>query len=374
MKKLSIILILFVITSCSGNDPLFTDLVEEQLSVVFKATYESNDPRPFFDGCPTTPDFLRDNSVQNVLKNTNNAHEEVASPPSVFYVDLAEIRMNDDRFVNDRKYRKAKLNDTDILFNGTGISLKCKDLAPNFTYDIVQLYFRKLMFDNAGRYDFEWNYLGPVKGVFGVDEVDGYDLLSRMSRASTDKETYDDNRIFPLEVKLAKGFNFNRDNEYIIEIRVMVKNYIKRYEYVTTDVYENNVSYFGLSDQIMPVEPIVSDTNYIGGNAVGIARIYRKGKTATVRGTAPKNRFVVAVYEKDIITDFIKTSTIPPLATWCADGTWVIKDVEVGNSYKFYVSTDTPSVKDGKLPAGFTSEKVLTLEETDINQEISLDL
>jgi hypothetical protein len=246
--------------------------------------------------------------------------------PELFMIDLAEMRLSEEqkggaKFSIYRQTFQIPLKSDNALqddfFNGKGILLKNDDVPKNTKYNWVRLYIRKMVFDNALRYyydDQELNLLraGQIERVtFHEKMVDGFDvnLQQLNSRYDSLKRNYlSINRIFPLDIPIAGGFIYdNRNEKTVLEIRLNLKNYIKKYELVGND--EDNEPYvshyFGFADGLRDVLP--GDV-MIGGNITAVARAYVPNKTGIIDSgsiTSGGSGYVIAIPKGEEISDYI---------------------------------------------------------------------
>ncbi|HNU92039.1 MAG TPA: hypothetical protein PKO25_09210, partial [Spirochaetota bacterium] len=167
---------------------------------------------------------------------------------------------------------------------------------------------RKMIFDNARTYHKigpgSWIYDEDSETIFQEKVVKGFDFNQLQVNTYFDSlrvEASRINRIFPLVIPIEGGLEYSRSNkETVLEIRLVIKNFVKKYEYDYFSDRHYVVHFFGLSDWLRDVK---ADEDDIGGNVITVARAYVPGKTATVTGTAgaANNRYVVMIpAEKDI--------------------------------------------------------------------------
>jgi hypothetical protein len=380
---------------CNG-DPLFTYLEDDQIQVIVKGTYASNDPRDW----DTSMDF--DDDDIDVLYYGSIDHSQLDK----FYLDIAEIRANGDKFANYRETFGINLTDTDAFFDGTGVAYKNDDLFPDDSYDELQVYIRKMIFNNTYQYDWDgsaWDTnSAEATEVFYTDgNVEGYNCNLRQIYTYYDElrmdedDDYDpDNRIFPLEVPIIPEFTFESDQQYVIELRFVIKNFVKRYVYHEgTDEDDDRVNYYGMSDYIWDVN---AGEKYIGGNLFAVARAYIPGKTAAIRVTAGNGLYVIAIPASEDIADYqisrkdrtalgdyssnsstwdsynttVQNFKIPPIAAWKESGTYIdLKNVPEGD-YKVY--TGTCNVRE--IPTSFTQlGGTVTISESDFGGYVTVN-
>ncbi|MGB4270481.1 MAG: hypothetical protein WBK20_15060 [Spirochaetota bacterium] len=304
MKQVIQYIVLFVaialIIGCTGKKALFDELSGSRLTVLLKGTFEStSDSNSVSVWNTTVPGTKVDDSVNDFITDSSETF------PTTFMVDIAEMRLDNDKVANYRQVFTVSVNDSDPFFNGQGVRLKCDDVKPGKLYTTVKLYIRKLIFDNAT----QW-YLDAINTVvqdsvpqviFHEKTVNGFDFNQLMVNTYYDylKENYQDiNRVFPLVIPIDGGLQVNEDEEVVLEIRLVIKNFIKLYEYDFTNDNGQPAAYhyWAPSDWLRDVQP---DDMYIGGNLLGVARVYRKDKVATVSGTAPQG-YVIAIPANDM--------------------------------------------------------------------------
>ncbi len=288
-----------------GDQALFTELHTNRLKVVIKGTYESNDPRPF-DSAVTADDSVDD-------------HAYASTFPTRFMLDFAELRLGDKKFANYRETYSAQMSDVDPFFDG-GIAYSNDDV-PDGRYGRVSMYIRKMIFNNAVQLQKTggvWTFFQNAEAIFAEKTVEGFDFNQLQVNSYYDSlrvESGRINRIFPLSIPIEGGLDYSKEeDETVLEIRLVVKNFIKKYEY---DYTGGLLHYFGLSDWLRDVQADESD---IGGNVIAVARAYVPGKTATIAGnTGVGSRYVVAIFAENNISEY-ELSTIPANA-WDRSGT-----------------------------------------------------
>ncbi|MCX8124799.1 MAG: hypothetical protein N3F66_11660 [Spirochaetes bacterium] len=304
MKKLIYIVFFWAIAlsiGCTGKRALFDELSGSRLTVLLKGTFESTTDSNSVRNWDTTVTGTKiDDSVNDFITDSYENY------PTTFMVDIAEMRLDDDKVANYRQVFTAQVSDSDPFFNGQGVRVKCDDVKPGKTYHTVKLYIRKLIFDNAT----QW-HIDPTNTVVRDDDpevifhektVKGFDFNQLMVNTYYDylKENYQDiNRVFPLVIPIDGGLRVNQDEEVVLEIRLVIKNFIKLYEYDFTNESGYGAAYhfWAPSDWLRDVHP---NDVYIGGNLLGVARVYRKNQVATVSGTTGSSGYVIAIPATDI--------------------------------------------------------------------------
>ena len=295
-------LAIVILIGCTGDDALFDELAGSRVTVIIKGTFESTTDSSSIKGWDTAvlaPQSI-DDSVNDMIKDNSETF------PNTFMVDIAEMRLanyggSDDKVAYDRQVFTAAVSDTDPFFNGEGVVLDCDDIKPGKQYGMVRLYIRKLIFDNAKQWYFDSS--GNImlddapEEIFHENDVYGFDFNQLMVNTYYDylKQNYDDIiRVFPLRIPIDGGLVVDKDDEIVIEIRLVIKNFVKLYEY---DFYNDNGSraayhYWAVSDWLRAVEP---DDVYMGGNLLGVARAYKRDEVATVSGTTASSGYVIAI-------------------------------------------------------------------------------
>ncbi len=310
MKKLIQYIVLVAIVTvqgCTGKTALFDELADSRLTVIIKGTFESTTQSSSIKDWDTsvTPTQSIDDSVNDFITDSSEQFS------ATFMVDIAEIRLakpdgsSEDKVANYRQVFTASVDDNDPFFNGQGVCLKCDDIKPGKLYGIVKLYIRKLIFDNATQWHFDSN--GNIipddvpQVIFHEDEVNGFDFNQILVNTYYDylKENYQDiNRVFPLEIPIDGGLVVEKGEDVILEIRLVIKNFIKLYEYdfINDSGYAACYHFWAVSDWLRDVKP---DDIYMGGNLLGVARAYRANNVTTVSGNAVEG-FVIAIPSTDV--------------------------------------------------------------------------
>lgn len=292
------------IAGCN-KDPLITDLGTRKLIVVLKGTYESNNPAPWNMPAVGTADYtnyMQDDSVYEC--------SSVVDPhPAAFMIDLAEIKLLDTnnhayKFANYRQYFASGLSDDAPMFNGVGYPL-ANDDVPDKSYYLVALYIRKMMLDGAKSYTSRstgWASQ-PTWDVYAESEFPIYNFNALQIHSYWDTlrlESTSINRVYPLLVAINDIFSggigmlYNSSFSYtVLEIRMVVKNYIKKYEQKTSSINEYGVTHFhALSDWLNDVE---KDDTVMGGNVIAVARTYVPELVGTISGMTTAGRHVIAI-------------------------------------------------------------------------------
>ncbi|MBN1500703.1 MAG: hypothetical protein JW982_11130 [Spirochaetes bacterium] len=287
MKKFIILLFsitAFLLFSCD-NEPLFTEIVDSNLQLVLKGTFESNGPKAWN---PVTP--------------------------TLFMLDIAEIEMNGDSFANKRATYLTTLNNTtDPFYNGAGVSYPCNDLYNGKVYSKVQIYFRKMIFNGTS-----------VITTFREKDVQGFDFNEYQiyTQADYDAENFN-NLVFPLTVPLPYNLKYDRNKYYVLEIRLMVKNNIQQYTGMHVDLPD---PFYAFTDS---ESAVAAGSKYIGGNVRVGAHIYAENEVATINRVGT---FICAVETGKNPSDY----AVPPIVS----GNGTLLNVPIGHSWDVYVSGD----------------------------------
>jgi hypothetical protein len=284
-----LILLPLMFTSSCGDEPLITELVENRVKVILKGTFESDDSVPAWS----------------------------VSGPSVFYLDISEIRADGDKFANYRYVDSILLDESNGFFNGQGLNYDSDDLFIDEKYENLELYIRKMGFDNASP--------SATTFYFNDKDVPGYDFNLKQIYLESGPDEDETNLVFPLLAPVAGSINYDGKGEWIVEARVVIKNNIKKYS--TSD----GISFWAIDDNINDVSN-ESSVGYIGGNLASIAYAYKKDYTGTI--TVPSaTGFLVAIPAEDDITEYVGAK-IPPYVTRSTQ----LKNIPVGVQMKVYTT------------------------------------
>ena len=285
-KTIIILAVSYILFISCGDVPVFTEMDTNRLTVRIKGTFETE-------------------SKSNFVPMSGLV---LSGPlPTKFMFDIAEIRLNGDKFANYRQVMTADLTDTDPFFNGEGVVLDNDDLAPGY-YDTVQVYVRKMIFDKAEIYGSS----EPVQVVFNEEYVDGFDFNQYQQNTYVDSlklNARDQLRSFPINIPIVGGLNYDKnDKETVLEIRFVIKNFIKQYKLPINVSGETKMYHFyALSDWLREVKDediIIGDIDF-GGNILAVARAYVPGKTGSVRVNAGIDKYVIAIPKDEDTVDYV---------------------------------------------------------------------
>ncbi|HOP31355.1 MAG TPA: hypothetical protein PKZ64_17420, partial [Spirochaetota bacterium] len=280
-RKIYLLLLIIILTSLScGKEPVFTEMSTNRLTIRLKGTFETESTSNFVtmtsQGINASP--FQDDSVDEVTAGSNDVK------PATLMLDIAEIRLSGKKISNYRQVLEIPLgDDTHPFFSGEGIVLKTDDPGDGY-YDSVQFYIRKMVLDNAKVYQSTGSgfvYEKDAEVIFHENTRLGLDINQLMVNSYWDSlrlEQSETIRVFPMVIPIVGGMTYNRENdETVLEIRLVIKNFIKKFEY---DYYEDGVykvcHYYGPSDWLRDVRAGETD---IGRNLHGVARSYVTGQT-----------------------------------------------------------------------------------------------
>lgn len=311
LKKISIIIFCIAVCSSCGDYPVFTEMGTSRLRVILKGTFESNNPAPWNLENPT---LLRDDSIDDLTTDS-------FAVPTEFMLDIAEMRLQGsgdaDKFAFYRETYAIPLLDSEDFFNGVGVEFPCDDPYSDYQYTSILIYIRKMIFNMATRWiynysTFAWEQQDEPQTIFREKKVFGVDFNQMQVLTWWDylRTNYKDVlRIFPLRVNFPPGgFVYSRKYpETVIEIRFVIKNFIKYYEFddTSTGVYQI-LHFWALSDWLRNVR---ADDTVMGGNLIAVARAYVPHLTATITGSGGNiGDYIVAIEDGvDDISNYIFT-------------------------------------------------------------------
>jgi len=335
-----------IISGCEGN-ALFSQLnTTDGLEVVFKGTYASNNPKPWdVVSMADAGIMVDDNSIDDIVGTTiGTIPSGEAIAPTKFYIDIAEMRLltssdyskylSGDELENEARFSTERYTsgtaghdilDTDNFFNGTGISLPCQDIKPNVTYKYLLFYIRGLAFDGAYKFTPEsgngWdltdvanskayleNYHVKVNGVFQKPStaIEGFDFNQHSTLSSYDIRTTEylsTNKVFPLVVEITNGLTYVPSRgKHTLEVRLVIKNFIKKYEFTDYSSSPSVNHFFALADWAMDVQS--GDTTF-GGNYHATAVSYAANTAGTITvNNVTDNRYVIVVPRDEPINTY----------------------------------------------------------------------
>ncbi|MBN1531926.1 MAG: hypothetical protein JXA20_04630 [Spirochaetes bacterium] len=284
------------LVSC-GDTPLLTELESNSLYVVFKGTYESNGPADWkFPGVTST--LVRDDSVQvtSFFSGSDTA-------PTWFGMDIAEMRLVDTRgnsykFSDYRQGIAAPFSNSPF-FDGSGLVLQNDDVSSG-TYVYLMVYMRRMVVDGARKFYQDgdgYKYLQDMTTTFFENTLGGLNISDYMVHSHDDTLTYAGayytNRIFPMLLPITGGLTVQQGTPQVLEVRMVLNNFMKLYEYETYDSGAFRVVHFyAPSDWLRDVQ---TDETTLGGNLHTVVRAYTVGYTGTISGTVAANSMVIAV-------------------------------------------------------------------------------
>ena len=255
------------------NEELLSEMASSRLLIVLKGTYASNSPRPWVTYAMENPysDIVQDDSVVDCSTDPGGGNSDVF--PSFFMLDLAEMKLGIDDKYPFSKYRQTQainLSDGHPFFNGAGIILESDDV-PSSGYFFIGLYIRKMLFDNAKRFAADTNgwISSYITDIFQEMDVPGFNFNQYNVNSKYDTLRFEgtlSNRVFPLIVPIEGGLLFHNSLPYtVLEIRLIVKNYIKKYESESYNGMIYNANHFyAFSDWL---EDVKEDETSLGGES-----------------------------------------------------------------------------------------------------------
>lgn len=293
--------------SC-GKKPVFTEMATSRLRIVLKGTLESEKGymSPFVTPAANSTSVEDSDQANDSVDDIKGPSEDVY--PTKLMLDIAEIRLGGKKISNYRQTFSIALSDSEPFFNGEGIELKTDDPGDG-RYDTVEIFFRKMIFDNAKIYKSTGSgfvYEKDAEVIFKEKTVTGFDFNQLMVNSYWDslrKESDQIIRVFPMVIPIIGGLNYNKENnETVLEIRLVFKNFIKKYEY---DYYDSGIykvcHYYAPSDWLRDVRAGESD---IGRNLHGVAKALVKGQTGSITVNNTSGGYVVAIPADEDISDY----------------------------------------------------------------------
>ena len=196
--------------------------------------------------------------------------------------------------------------ETGTPFSAGSGTLFENDDAPSKAYGAILLYVRKMLIDGARKYtpDSDGWKSEPIWDVFSEKELPSFNFNKYQMHSFYDTLRYESaymNRVYPLVITISdlKGMVFS--NEFpltVLEVRIVVKNFIKKYEQTGIKGGVNTAThYYAFSDWLQDVQ---EDDRVIGGNILTVARSYIPGLVGTIKGTIPSStstpgRHIIAI-------------------------------------------------------------------------------
>lgn len=340
---ISFLAIFFIVMGCSDNKALFDELSGNRLKIILKGTYESNGTPLEFNAIRTTdplPDSaslpagmeLYDDSIYLLPSDDEpiTSDDYRVKYPTKFMIDISHMNLNKHEFAVERQAITFSLDDSDPFFKGTGVQLKNDDPKHLSRYSSLRLYTRKMLFDQAREYEFGssgWDASTDFsQGLFEVyfkeKKTQGYDFNLLQLNSFYDSlrlEASSINRVYPVSIPILGGFTFNRNYEsMVLEVRLIIKNYIKKYETTSSrDSVTRVVHFWGFSDWLRGAEKGEYD---LGRNLIAVARCYVPELVGTISGINSTGRrvYVIAIPAGDPIT---KYTLVNPALTMNDNGT-----------------------------------------------------
>lgn len=304
-KTMAVLCIIFTAVYCGCDGvPILTELKTNRIKVIVKGTYESNSPKNW--NWPSNLADLADDSINLYPVNS-------LSHPNEFMMDITGISLTSDsktsRFGNYRKTFSCSTEDENHpFFNGTGITMRNDDTDRNRLYTGVALYIRKMLFSHAHQYKLTengWIDSGYYRTYFDEKKTDAYNFnLPLVHYLYDDFRDGDINRVYPIHINISNGLIFTGEENLVLEVRFVIKNFVKLYEYNRLDYTSDEpyiIHYFGVSDWLRDVQ---LGENTIGGNLLAVARTYVEGKTGSATGSIGATGYVIGISSDADINDY----------------------------------------------------------------------
>jgi len=297
------------IFSCS-NTPVLSELANSRLQLVFKGTYESNNPHPW------KPIHSNDSLIgQPGSINTTGTPYNFSDLN--FYLDIADIRLATgtglpantkpaDYWTYFTKERKLFCSTHYALLNyplngciegngqqsltdffNEGYLYPTSDLEAK-TYSHVAIFFRKMVVNKAIKYDAAGNITGNISTMFDNRSVNGIDLGSKILQVKPGTSTINgitDPLISPLERTDLQITIPDTELPYVLEVRVFIKNLLMNHviQYGDGTLSGLPVTFVGPSDWNANHQfDNVDNAFKMGGNMVFYARVYQPEKSGNI--------------------------------------------------------------------------------------------
>lgn len=302
MKQLYIIQLISIllILGCNGK-PLFDQMGDNKLIITIKGTFESTAHSASIKNWDRTVSYPQ--SIDDSVNQVTDSSEQF---PTLFMMDIAEIRLvridgTVDNISTERQVFIAGVDDADPFFNGQGVVIQGDDVKPDTVYIMAFLYIRKMIFNNATQWYIDSSGVLqqgiPPTTIFHESTVMGYDFNQLMVNAYYDtlKQNFSEiNRVFPLAVPIDGGLVMKKNEPVVLEIRLLLKNFIKLFEYnfINTQNLKSVYHYWAPSDWLRDVK---NGDIAIGGNLIAVAHAYKPLQVATVSGSASSSGYIIAI-------------------------------------------------------------------------------
>jgi len=375
-KKIICILYFLVLSSAlinCTNDAVISSLINNRMNLILKGTYESNSPYS------QQSIYADDGLVTEAAKNSSSPIATDASNLSAdqlkFYMDIAEIRLstgnglaleNDPKdyytfFARTRKLlctdyiaKNGKPLDTCVQNNGIenlanffeeGLTYPSSDVE-NGIYNHIAIYFRRLVtypakiYNNTGVLSSERSSDFDNREIFGVD-IENDSLVSYQYGPTDDKNIISP-RLFPLEQTGLEMHVFGGDNEFVLEVRIFLKNlWMKHiFKFGTTEESFDFV-FIGPSDFRQNHRySDITEFGKLGGNIILNARIYYPDNIGHIDINNTGTVTCAGLYYYSLVrnNEFFDGNHIPYAATK-GGATATIKNLPQG-FYDLYISCD----------------------------------
>ena len=378
MKKISILSSLWLLFSCA-YEPIFTQLHDNHINLVFKGTYESNGPYK-------DKSIYLDDSVDGDAANTDTTNPTYSLH---FIYDIAEMKIGNsdqedkdkhplvsERFVIYTSYMGAndhRFLENGIDFDGTKeqFSLTIDDRTKTFEttytnndvynghFDELDVFFRKYIAQPVTISGTETETLRDFQTV-GTDDdnhyLDGYDSTNAVIEAQTDyygtmngynlESFYGSySSLFPL--RISTNITIEAKKNYILEVRIPFRNCVSILEYDLYGDDKSEILFPGFSDIKSKLSTSVDEGTYdpLNHSIIGGARIYEIDNVGQIAGTSEAGYdYVIAIPSGDDINNYLERTedTLPylPLVATKGGSTFTLENIPPG-SYDIYEVKDT---------------------------------
>lgn len=372
-------LLLFLLFHCTGFSVL-SELVNQQITVIMKGTYESNSPYAWETGNVFNNDYV--SSLPSPLSNS------ISYSDLKLYLDIADLQVSKHNygkfsdfngnidfleFVNDREllcpiyttyqnktFTLCQANNgiqRHIDFFNEGLTLKANDLRSG-DYKSVAFFLRRIVTHPSFLYDGDNNLVNSSNSEGEITSFDnrtirGSLISSYYQYAVNDNSGDTDDRFFPL---FHSGFNFNvpeTTEEYVLEFRIFIKNLLMKHvieddsnatakrRTVFVGISDWNINHDYSNDDKVNSADFYRKHSKLGGNIIMGVRIYKPSTIGSVRFTAvPANscgtgKAYIALLKAG---ESLTTSTLPYAATQLTANT-ILTNIPEG-SYSLFITQD----------------------------------
>ncbi|MDH5720112.1 MAG: hypothetical protein OEZ13_05740 [Spirochaetia bacterium] len=311
-KSIIISFLIIILINCTGK-PILSELANSRINVILKGTYESNNPYSW-----NTDSYVDDAYSSATITGLTNVIPGNAIPlvDQKYYIDIAEIRISKQNEITDTtiledywhyfaRERQVLCSETAALYekqldscdtnNGVekineffneGFSYPAVDLESG-KYQHLAIYVRKMITYPSKSYNSDGSFYDDIVAAFDNKRINGYDISSRYQWAAADDTAEDTPRLFPLQRTDLSLEIPETDKNYVLEIRVFLKNLMMKhlFEYTEIDTGEiKYLSFLGPSDHKANHQfNDATNKGKLGGNILIAARAYVPDETGSIR-------------------------------------------------------------------------------------------